>query len=64
MTANEEEIPSPCNDNCFMDDDDICTGCFRSFMEIVKWTKVDANTRELYMKNVEERRRSYNEGKG
>ncbi|MEQ1543459.1 DUF1289 domain-containing protein [Methyloglobulus sp.] len=62
--AEKEEIPSPCNDNCDMDDEDICMGCFRSFMEVVTWTKVDANTRELFVKNIAERRKLYNDKLG
>lgn len=60
----ENEIPSPCNDQCEMDDDDICTGCFRSFIEVVKWSKVDDSTRERYMKNIEERRKTYSQKQG
>ena len=59
MSANAEEIPSPCNDNCVMNDDDVCIGCYRSFIEVVKWPKVDNDTRLLYLKNTEERRKQY-----
>lgn len=62
MATNEEEIPSPCNDQCDMNENDICTGCFRSFIEVVKWPKVDNATRALYLKNVEERRNNYSKG--
>jgi predicted Fe-S protein YdhL (DUF1289 family) len=58
MTVDDEEIPSPCNNSCVMDDDNICTGCFRSFVEILTWTKVDATTREFFMMNVEDRRQT------
>jgi uncharacterized protein len=64
MLTIEEEVPSPCNEECVMNDDDICTGCFRSFIEVVKWPKVDNDTRRLYMKNIEERRKKYNENQG
>ncbi len=64
MTANEEDIPSPCNDQCVMDENDICTGCFRSFIEVVKWPKVDNQTRLQYLKNVIERRKQHAEKKG
>jgi len=29
--------PSPCNDQCQLDHDDICTGCYRSISEIIDW---------------------------
>jgi uncharacterized protein len=59
MPAIEEEVPSPCNDNCVMNDDDICIGCYRSFIEVVKWPKADKDTRLQYLKNIEERRKNY-----
>jgi predicted Fe-S protein YdhL (DUF1289 family) len=37
---NEElktSIQSPCIDNCCLDDEDICLGCFRSIHEILVW---------------------------
>jgi uncharacterized protein len=64
MSANEEEIPSPCNDQCVMDENDICTGCFRSFIEVVKWPKVDNKTRLQYLQNVIERRKEHAGKKG
>lgn len=42
-----------------MNDDDVCIGCYRSFIEVVKWPKVDNDTRLLYLKNTEERRKQY-----
>jgi uncharacterized protein len=64
MAANEEEIPSPCNGKCETDESDICTGCYRSVEEIVKWTRVDDKTREMYWNKIELRRKMYvnNEG--
>ncbi|MGZ0657463.1 DUF1289 domain-containing protein [Coraliomargarita sp. W4R53] len=29
--------PSPCNDECELDHNDICTGCYRSIAEIIDW---------------------------
>jgi uncharacterized protein len=57
MAATEEDIPSPCNDKCEMDDRDICTGCFRSLEEIVKWTRVDTKTRDIYWQKIALRRK-------
>lgn len=61
MNAIAKEIPSPCNDKCFVNDDDICTGCFRSFVEVLTWTKVDETTREFFMLNIEDRRKKYSD---
>jgi uncharacterized protein len=59
MSTIEEEVPSPCNDNCVMNDDDICIGCYRSFIEVVKWSKADKEMRLQYLKNIQERRTKY-----
>ncbi|MBK8814903.1 MAG: DUF1289 domain-containing protein [Methylococcaceae bacterium] len=59
MADNEEEILSPCNGKCETDERDICTGCYRSVEEIVKWVRVDEKTREMYWKKIELRRKMY-----
>ena len=64
MAANEEEIPSPCNGKCETDERDICTGCYRSVEEIVKWTRVDDKTREMYWNKIELRRKMYANSEG
>lgn len=30
-------VPSPCVNICALDDDDVCTGCFRTGKEITEW---------------------------
>ncbi|MBT4214453.1 DUF1289 domain-containing protein [Porticoccaceae bacterium] len=33
----ERHTPSPCIAVCFLDEDDVCTGCHRSSREIQDW---------------------------
>ncbi len=46
---SEVESPkSPCISICVLDEEDICTGCFRSAQEITDWTmSSDAKKREV-----------------
>ncbi|MCV6625615.1 MAG: DUF1289 domain-containing protein [Cellvibrionaceae bacterium] len=40
--ANQEApLPSPCVSICVLNDDDICTGCYRSGEEIGLWGTMD-----------------------
>ncbi len=34
-------IASPCISVCALDDEDICTGCFRDLDEIAQWSSLD-----------------------
>jgi len=31
-------VPSPCIKKCILDKGEVCTGCFRTLFEIVKWS--------------------------
>ncbi len=53
---NEPSIPSPCIDNCCLDDD-ICMGCFRTIQEIMDWGEADAQGRLGILRWVEVRKR-------
>jgi len=34
---NNENESSPCIGTCSLDDNDICSGCYRSITEIISW---------------------------
>ena len=33
-----DELASPCVRNCCLDDDNVCLGCGRALVEIVRWS--------------------------
>lgn len=37
MSALSELVPSPCQSICLLDEEDVCTGCGRTGMEISYW---------------------------
>ena len=47
---------SPCIDNCCLDQNDICLGCFRHLEEIKHWTKSDSSEKAQILKNCQERK--------
>lgn len=51
-------IDSPCVRNCCLDDDDVCLGCFRSILEIMKWGEADEAERKCILDLAENRRRA------
>lgn len=50
-------IPSPCVSLCKLDDDDICTGCFRSADEITDWGRAGEQQRLDIWQAVVKRRK-------
>ncbi|OAH96418.1 DUF1289 domain-containing protein [Methylomonas methanica] len=56
MINSESNPTSPCVRNCCLNDDDICLGCFRSLDEIRLWSSADAQTRNVILQRVAERR--------
>ncbi|MDC9720765.1 MAG: DUF1289 domain-containing protein [Gammaproteobacteria bacterium] len=40
---------------CYLDDNDICQGCYRSGEEITAWMRLDNEGRKQVLANVQER---------
>ena len=53
--STEKPIKSPCVNVCYLDDKDICQGCYRSGEEITQWMRLDKEGRREVMKKVAER---------
>lgn len=49
-------VESPCVGQCCLNEQDICLGCYRSLDEITSWALVDEETRQLYRRNIAERK--------
>ncbi|QOL27287.1 DUF1289 domain-containing protein [Thalassotalea sp. LPB0316] len=42
---------SPCIDNCCLDEQDVCTGCYRTINEICQWRSMsDAEKIDVYQR--------------
>jgi predicted Fe-S protein YdhL (DUF1289 family) len=50
------QVPSPCVRNCFLDQQDICMGCFRHLDEITGWSSYSNAQRELVLSQCHTRR--------
>ena len=50
-----EDIESPCVSVCFLDDNDICQGCYRSAQEITDWFNLDADARKTVLDKADQR---------
>lgn len=53
--GDEKSTPSPCVNVCYLDDADICQGCYRSAEEITSWMRLDNEGRKEVLANVRER---------
>lgn len=52
----EVEPKSPCISVCVLDDDDICTGCYRSADEITDWFMASDEQKREVLRKVRARR--------
>ena len=55
MIVSGKTIASPCVNVCYLDDHDICQGCYRSGEEITAWMRLDNEGRKQVLANVRER---------
>jgi len=53
----ERPVNSPCVSVCFLNEEDICEGCFRSGMEISRWGSMSNDERRAVLKSCTERAR-------
>ena len=60
MTENNRPVASPCVSICVLDEDDICTGCYRSAEEISQWVLLDNEQRIEVLHLAQARRRRVN----
>ena len=67
MTTSDV-ITSPCVDNCCLNEEDVCLGCFRSLDEILAWRAANNEQRQgfldLAIHRKEAHRRKYSLGGG
>ncbi|TDO99648.1 DUF1289 domain-containing protein [Marinomonas balearica] len=46
---------SPCVNVCFLNDDDVCVGCYRTGMEIATWGRMGEQEQREVLARVKER---------
>lgn len=51
-------IKSPCVENCCLDQDDICVGCFRHLNEILGWHEYSDEKKQQVLVNCQERHKA------
>jgi len=52
---NSSEPRSPCISVCVLDEQDICTGCFRSAGEITEWFMASGEEKRQILRRARER---------
>jgi predicted Fe-S protein YdhL (DUF1289 family) len=56
----DKVVKSPCISVCMLNNEDICTGCYRSASEITNWTKLSNQQKQEIMESVRARYKSMN----
>ena len=56
MNQIEDGVQSPCIDNCCLNNQKICLGCFRSLVEIAQWSQMNDRMRLDVLHKAEKRR--------
>ncbi len=52
----EQQVASPCVNNCQLNHEDVCQGCYRSIAEIVAWMELSNDQRRDVLRRCRERR--------
>jgi hypothetical protein len=53
----DKPVPSPCINVCALDANDVCMGCYRTALEITRWSMLDnSGKREVVEKALQRRR--------
>ncbi|ETX09904.1 Fe-S oxidoreductase [Marinomonas ushuaiensis DSM 15871] len=55
MTKAKPQVKSPCVNICFLNEEDVCTGCYRTGKEISLWGAMNKASQLAVMKKVRER---------
>ncbi len=58
---SEPEPQSPCISVCYLDEHEVCQGCFRSADEIANWLMVGAQEKRAILSRAQERREAAGE---
>lgn len=59
MNQSEDGVQSPCIENCCLNDEKICLGCFRSIVEISQWSQMNDGMRLDVLHKAEKRRKLF-----
>ncbi|MFD1384822.1 DUF1289 domain-containing protein [Rhodanobacter aciditrophus] len=51
----DQPVKSPCVNVCFLDDNDVCLGCYRTGMEISRWGAMTREQQLAVMEKVRQR---------
>jgi len=52
-------IEKPCNQKCYINDDDICLGCYRTLSDILAWKKINLEQKKEVLRNASVCREKY-----
>ena len=55
---NKGKIKSPCVNNCCLDQEDICLGCYRHIKEIVGWKNLSDEDKKSILQSCDTRKAS------
>lgn len=56
--VKEKPVSSPCVSVCALDDEDVCTGCYRTLEEIGDWSEMDNSRKREVIALASQRCRS------
>ncbi len=59
MNQNNDCVESPCIENCNLNAEKICLGCFRSIVEITQWSQMDDRTRLDALHKAKNRKKTH-----
>ncbi|RDL43878.1 DUF1289 domain-containing protein [Marinomonas piezotolerans] len=55
---NDQVIKSPCVNICFLDENDVCSGCYRTGAEISQWGRMKPEQQLAVIELVKQREKA------
>lgn len=53
------DIYKPCIKKCCLNEDDICLGCFRTFNDMLAWSKASTQDKKIMLLKAEKRKKKH-----
>ncbi|KPV96605.1 MAG: DUF1289 domain-containing protein [Pseudoalteromonas spongiae] len=53
---SQQTVKSPCVENCCLNEDDVCLGCFRTLEEILSWSSMSLSQKRTTLNLCQQRK--------
>lgn len=59
----QQNVKSPCVENCCLNEEDVCLGCFRTLDEILSWSSMSLSQKRTTLNLCQQRKQQKQDAK-